>query len=171
MSLLRMLMHRPFRPYFFALFTLAVFELCFSALYLQGALRLDPCPLCILQRYGLLAVGIVGLAGALHNRTPRVYGALVTLAALAGGGIAVWQSWLQANPVEIATCGPGIGRTINELAFARWWPYLFEATGECGTVDWTFLGLSIANWGLVTFCGIVAVTLWLTLRRAPGAAR
>jgi len=171
MSFLQTLLRRPFRPYFFALFALAVVELCFGALYLQGALRLDPCPLCILQRYGLLAIGIVGLIGTLHNRAPRIYGALVTLVALAGGGVAAWQSWLQANPAEIATCGPGIGRMVNELAFARWWPHLFEATGECGAADWTLFGLSIAHWGLVTFCGIIAVTLWLTLRRTPGTAK
>jgi disulfide bond formation protein DsbB len=46
-------------------------------------------------------------------------------------------------------------------------PKLFRGAGDCSAVDWTFLGLSIANWALVTFTGIVIATLWMILRRPP----
>ncbi|MDR2260932.1 MAG: disulfide bond formation protein B [Azoarcus sp.] len=156
----------PFRPYFLALFALCAGELCFGVFYLQEVKGLEPCPMCIMQRCALLAVGLIALAAAVHNRGPRIYGAFVTLAALAGGGVAVRQSWLQLNPPSIAECGPSLEYLMDSFSLTELLPKLFRGAGDCSAVDWTFLGLSIANWGLVTFCGIVAVTLWMILRRA-----
>jgi disulfide bond formation protein DsbB len=155
------------RPYYFALFALCVGELLFGVHYLQGVLHLEPCPMCILQRCALLGVGLVALIGALHNHGAKIYGWLITLIALAGGGVAVRQSWLQLNPPEIPECGPGLEYLVESLPFTEWLPRLFHGAGDCSVVEWTFLGLSIANWGLVTFVGIVVVTLWTILRRVP----
>ncbi|MDR3214143.1 MAG: disulfide bond formation protein B [Azoarcus sp.] len=155
----------PFRPYFLALCALCVGELCFGIFYLQGVKGLEPCPMCIMQRYGLLAVGLIALAAAIHGRGPRIYGSLVTLAALAGGGVAARQSWLQLNPPAIPECGPGLEYLLESFPLTELLPKLFHGAGDCSAVDWTFLGLSIANWGLVTFSGAVIVTLWLILHR------
>jgi disulfide bond formation protein DsbB len=167
MKLLQPLLHLPTRPYYFALFALCVFELCFGVFYLQGVLQLEPCPMCIMQRCALLGVGLVGLIGALHNHAAKIYGALITLVALVGGGVAVRQSWMQLYPPDISECGPGFGYLMDSLPLTEWLPLLFHGEGDCSVVEWTFLGLSIANWGLVTFTGIVIVTLWMILRRAP----
>jgi disulfide bond formation protein DsbB len=169
MKLLQSLLRLPTRPYYLALFALCVGELCFGVFYLQDTLHLEPCPMCIMQRCALLGVGFVALAGALHNHGAKIYGALITLIALVGGGVAVRQSWLQLNPPEIPECGPGLAYMVESLPFTELLPKLFHGEGDCSAVDWTFLGLSIANWGLVTFAGIVIVTLWTILRR--GAAR
>ena len=37
------------------------------ALYAQHGLGLEPCPLCIFQRVGVIALGVVFLVAALHN--------------------------------------------------------------------------------------------------------
>ena len=46
---------------------LAMFLVCSGligfALYLQHALRLEPCPMCILQRYAFILVGVQPLRG------------------------------------------------------------------------------------------------------------
>ena len=64
-----------------------------SALVFQYGLGLEPCPLCIVQRWFLIAVGLALLAGALHNpraRGRRLYGlGVVALAAEA--------AWLNAH--------------------------------------------------------------------------
>ena len=155
-----------FRLYFFALFALCVGELCFGVFYLQMAKGLEPCPMCIMQRCALLGVGFVGLVGAIHHRGGRVYGALITLIALVGGGVAVRQSWLQLYPPSALDCGPGFAYLMETFPLTELLPKLFRGEWDCSAVDWTFLGLSIANWGLVTFVGIVIVTLWMMLRRA-----
>ena len=41
---------------------------------------------------------------------------------------------------------------------------LFTGTGECAAVDWTFLGLSIAEWSLAWFVALFAYALWLASR-------
>ena len=50
---------------------------------------------------------------------------------------------------------------------------LFTSTGECAAADWTFLGLSIAEWSLVWFgilCGYAAFLALRELRsRIPAA--
>jgi disulfide bond formation protein DsbB len=155
------------RLLFFALVLLCVGELCFGVFYLQEVKGLEPCPMCIMQRCALIGVGLVALIGVLHNRSAKIYGALITLIALIGGGVAVRQSWLQLNPPEFAECGPGFGYLMDSLPLTEWLPKLFHGAGDCSAVEWTFLGLSIANWGLVTFTGIVIATLWTILRREP----
>jgi len=168
MSLLRL----PLRLYFFALFALCIGEMCFGVLYLQMVKGVEPCPMCIMQRYALLGVGLIALVGAFHNRRAWVYGVLVMLVALAGGGVAARQTWLQFYPPQTMGCGPGLEFMLENFPLTELLPKLFRGEGDCSAVDWTFLGLSIANWGLITFSLIVIVTplaiLWLRTVRNAG---
>ncbi|RYF63055.1 MAG: disulfide bond formation protein B, partial [Comamonadaceae bacterium] len=46
----------------------------------------------------------------------------------------------------------------------------FKGSGDCSKIDWTFLGLSIANWSFIAFVvfGLLLVGLLAGgLRRAP----
>jgi disulfide bond formation protein DsbB len=45
---------------------------------------------------------------------------------------------------------------------------LIQGTGECAKVDWTFLGMSIAEWSLACFVALALYALWLGIRR-PGS--
>jgi disulfide bond formation protein DsbB len=65
-------------------------------------------------------------------------------------------------------CGPGLELMLENFPLTELLPKLFRGEGDCSAVDWTFLGLSIANWGLITFAMIVVVTPWVVwrLRRA-----
>lgn len=138
---------------FGAMFALSAALLAY-ALYLQHAQVLEPCPMCILQRYAFIGIGVVALVAAVHD--PRgamlkVYGALVIVLALAGAGVAARHSWLQRFPVETYSCGADLGYLLNTLPLARALPAIFEGTGECSEVQWRFLGLSIPEWALVWF--------------------
>jgi disulfide bond formation protein DsbB len=43
---------------------------------------------------------------------------------------------------------------------------IFKGSGDCTKIDWTFLGLSIANWSFIAFCGLaVLATIALQRRR------
>ncbi|THF64065.1 disulfide bond formation protein B [Pseudothauera nasutitermitis] len=157
------------RAYFSALFLLCAGLLGFG-LYLQHAVGLEPCPMCIMQRYALALVGIVALIGALHGPgfgAARVYAGLVTLLALAGGGVAARQSWMQLNPPEFPECGPGLEFMLESFGLAETLPMIFRGAGDCSAVDWTFLGLSIANWSLLNFALIAVAGLFLLFRKQP----
>ncbi|MBI1398159.1 MAG: disulfide bond formation protein B [Betaproteobacteria bacterium] len=150
---------------------IACLGLVLGALFLQHEEGLEPCPLCILQRYAFVAVGIVAFLGALHNpkgKGARFYATLVAVAALAGGGVAVRQSWLQHNPPVFAECGPGLETIVDSFPLAEALPMIFRGSGDCSKVDWTFLGLSIAEWALIAFAAtLVAVVLvWVNAGRA-----
>ena len=43
------------------------------ALYAQHILLLDPCPLCVLQRVAVIALGAIALAAALHERGGSIW--------------------------------------------------------------------------------------------------
>src|SRR4249919_3667871 len=74
------------------------------AVFAQYGQLFDPCPLCIFQRIAMAAVGVVGLAAALHNprgRAGRVaWGLLAFLAAAIGVALAGRHVWLQHLPPD-----------------------------------------------------------------------
>lgn len=156
---------RP-RPLFAASF-LAVVGLLAYGLWLQHALHLEPCPMCILQRYAFAAVGVIALVAAIHNPGAigtRVYAVLLIVAALAGGGVAARQTWLQHNPPKLADCGPGLEFMVQSFPLSEALPMIFRGSGDCSKVDWTFLGLSIAEWALACFVGLVLVGVFVLIR-------
>lgn len=142
-------------------------------LYLQHALDLEPCPMCILQRYAFLAIGLIAGVAALQapaRAGTGIYAVIIALAATAGGGVAAWQTWLQHNPPQLADCGPGLEFMVESFPLTEALPMIFRGSGDCSKVQWSWLGLSIAEWSLVAFSGIFLVAAW-TLARSLRARR
>jgi disulfide bond formation protein DsbB len=48
---------------------------------------------------------------------------------------------------------------------------IFRGSGDCTTIDWTFLGLSIANWSFLCFVFFAVVGLVLIARQVGGGGR
>jgi disulfide bond formation protein DsbB len=136
-------------------------------LYLQHVVGLEPCPMCIVQRYALVLVAIVAaVAAAFRARGAHVFGsALMVLLAGFGAFVAARQSWLQWNPPEIATCGRDFYGMIETFPLKRAIPMIFRGSGDCTKIDWTFLGGSIANWSFLCFAAIIVVGLLLLVRQ------
>jgi protein dithiol:quinone oxidoreductase len=151
----------------FALMFLVCAGLIAFALYLQHALKLEPCPMCILQRYVFIAIALVALIAALHD--PRglvltLYGGFVILLGLVGSGIAIRHSWVQHFPPPNAGCGTDLELLMESLPFADLLPAIFRGSGECSKVDWRFIGLSIPEWALVWFVVFIVFTFVVLLR-------
>ncbi|MBU7574911.1 MAG: disulfide bond formation protein B [Hydrogenophaga sp.] len=136
-------------------------------LYLQHVVGLEPCPMCIVQRYALVAVALVaGISALLKGRVARQAGiALMGLLALFGAFTAARQSWLQWNPPEIMSCGRDFFGMIEAFPLRRAIPMIFRGSGDCSVIDWTFLGLSIANWSFLCFSAIIALAVALWVKR------
>lgn len=132
---------------------IACFGLLAFGLYLQHAVGLVPCPMCIVQRYLLVLVGVFCLfAGfARGSLGMTLAGSLSSIAALLGAGVAARQSWLQWYPPEVVSCGRDLFGMIESFPIQRVLPMVFKGSGDCSKVDWTFLGRSIANWSFVCF--------------------
>ena len=128
--------------------------------------------MCIVQRYAWVLVSLV--AGAASLSPPRWRGAqLVVLGvvALLGAGVAARQSWLQWFPPEILSCGRDLFGMIEAFPLQRVIPMLFKGSGDCSAVDWTFLGLTIANWSFLCFVAIALVSVLLLLADARRGSR
>jgi protein dithiol:quinone oxidoreductase len=155
------------RAQFSALFALCTGLLTYG-LYLQHAVGLEPCPMCIMQRYAFVGVALLALIAGLHGPRRRgtiAYGLGITLLAAAGGTVAAQQSLLQHSPPDIAECGPGLEYLVESFGLAEALPMIFRGAGDCAAIDWTFLGLTIANWSLLSF---IAVGLFGVLMMARG---
>jgi protein dithiol:quinone oxidoreductase len=131
-------------------------------LYLQHGVGLEPCPMCIVQRYTLVLVALLSALGAwlgTHRGVRVGLAGLVGLLAGFGAFVAARQSFLQWYPPEVASCGRDFYGMIETFPLQRVVPMIFKGSGDCAAVDWTFLTLTIANWSFLNFCLVLAVAL------------
>ena len=144
--------------------------LAFGA-YLQHWVGLEPCPMCIVQRYALILIalcaGFMCFSGANARKNGFWFAGATVLLLLSLGGafVAARQSWLQWYPPEVASCGRDFYGMVENFPLQRVIPMIFKGSGDCTKVDWTFLGGSIANWSFLCFCGFAALALLLIVRR------
>jgi disulfide bond formation protein DsbB len=139
------------------------------ALYAQFKLGLDPCPLCIFQRIGIAALGVVFLLAALHN--PRdwgasVYATLIAIAALATVAVAARQLYIQhLPPGAIPSCGAPLSMMMKFMPLTAVIRKVLSGSGECGIINWTFLGLAMPAWVLIWAACLGAAGVVANLRR------
>jgi len=154
------------RRVFAAIAAACVAMLAFG-LYLQHGVGLEPCPMCIVQRYALILVAVLAaLAAALKGRGAHIgLGGAALLMAGFGAFVAARQSFLQWYPPEIVSCGRDFYGMIETFPLKRAVPMIFKGSGDCTKIDWTFLGLSIANWSFVWFAAFGLVFALLVWRR------
>jgi len=140
--------------------------LAFGILYLQNHLGLEPCPMCIVQRYALIGVLVWCVLGASAQAPVRTLfmSWLVLLTSGFGAFVAARQTWLQWYPPEAVSCGRDFYGMIENFPLQRAVPMIFKGSGDCTKIDWVFLGGSIANWSFVVFCGILVLMLLLRWR-------
>lgn len=151
---------------------MAVIGMSFALFFLQRHLGLMPCPLCIFQRIGLIIMGGFALVSALFNPKSMVVRLLLWVGSLAGIGwatlVAARHVWLQHLPADqVPSCGPGLDYWMDTLPILQVFKEVFAGSGECATVDWTFMGLSIPEQSLILFAVLLIVhvlILWRIVR-------
>jgi disulfide bond formation protein DsbB len=139
------------------------------ALYAEHVLMLMPCPLCVFQRMAVISLGIVFLVAAIHNPGDigrRVYSVLVFIAAGAGVGVAGRHIWLQNLPPDkVPSCGPGFDYIIESFPLSDALSLIFTGSGECASIDWQFLGLSMPAWVVIAVLAVGTAGIWNNLRK------
>ena len=145
--------------------------MAYGIYYLQEELGLEPCPMCILQRYALITIGVTALIAAIHG--PRgwgvkVYSGIIILFSLLGGGVAVRHSFLQRFPPKFESCGSSLDFIVGNFPLVQALPKIFAGTGSCSAIEWKFLGLTIPEWTLLWFVIFLAAATWaiVATRRA-----
>lgn len=138
------------------------------ALYAEHVLLLMPCPLCVFQRIAVISLGIVFLIAAIQNPSGmgrRVYTVLIFVAAGAGVGVAGRHVWLQNLPPDkVPSCGPGFDYIIESFPLSDALSLIFTGSGECASIDWQFLGLSMPAWVVIAVLAVGVAGIWNNLR-------
>jgi disulfide bond formation protein DsbB len=145
------------------------------AYYAQVVLHLEPCPLCIFQRLGVLAMGLVFLIAAVHDPVGwarRVYASLLALSALATIGVAVRHLYIQSLPEgSVPACGASLDFMLKVFSLSEVLVKVLTGSGECAKVTWTFLGLSMPGWVLIAALALGGYGAWINLRRQAPVLR
>ena len=132
------------------------------AIWTQFNLGLEPCNLCIFQRVAFAGLALVFLLGAIHGPRGaagrRWYGLFGLIAAMVGIYIAGRHVWVQSLASDqVPSCGPPLSFMSETLGWMQTVQKVLTATGSCGTIDWTFLGLAMPAWSLICF---IVLALW-----------
>jgi len=138
------------------------------AYYAQFVMHLEPCPLCIFQRVGVFALGVLFLIAALHDPAAlgrRVYALLLSLAALATIGIALRHLYVQSLPPgSVPACGASLEFMLKVFSLSEVLVKVLTGSGECARVTWEFLGLAMPAWVLISAVVLGGFGLWVNLR-------
>ncbi|MGO9996095.1 MAG: disulfide bond formation protein B [Steroidobacteraceae bacterium] len=154
---------------------LACVALLAYAYYAQYVLHLEPCPLCIFQRVGIFAIGVIFALAAAHDPAAwgrRVYAALLGSASLATIGVAVRHLYIQSLPPgTVAACGASLDFMLKVFPLTDVLVKVLTGSGECAKIEWRFLGLAMPAWVLIAAIALGAYGLWANLRRRPPVLR
>lgn len=158
-----------------ALGAAACFAMLAYAYYAQYVQHLEPCPLCMFQRVTILALGIVFVVAAAHDARGwgrYLYAALIAVAALATVGIAARHLYIQSLPPgSVPSCGAPLDVLVRMFPITTVIAKVLRGGGECALVNWTFLGLAMPAWVLISAAALGAYGVMANvLRGAAGRA-
>ncbi len=157
-------------------FILCVGALLVAVLFMERHLGLAPCPLCVLDRIVVGVMALIFLLALLHNPLTtgqRIYAGVNFAFGAAGGALAVRHIQLQNLPAgEIPDCAPDLEYMLATFPPAKTLSVIFNTSGECAEIAWTFLGLSIPQQTLLLFIALSALCAAIfhtarKLRRRP----
>jgi hypothetical protein len=76
------------------------------------------------------------------------------------------KTCLQHLPANLVpACGPKLSLILKHLPLTEAVKTIFEGTGECAAVNWSFLGFSMPQWTLAFFMVFAIVIIWQALRK------
>ena len=146
------------------------FAACFGtvalALLIQTVYKLDPCPLCITQRMCFMGLGVLFIMGAFIKPATllsSIFSLAQVVMACVGGGWAIRHWYIQAHRESmVVDCGVGFDYMFENFPLKKAFSLIFKGTGDCAAIDWTLLGLTLPQLGLIAFIafGIYAIYLF-----------
>lgn len=139
-----------------------------AVLVMEHVYYLEPCPLCVIQRF-FLAIAGVGLLVCGTSRigpSKKISSAVLAFSAcMMGGLVALRHVVIQyLPPEELPSCLPGLSYLVDTFPVLEAVGKIYQGSAECAEVQWRLLGLSIPEQSLALFIGLEALTVWILLR-------
>lgn len=139
-----------------------------SAYYLQLYENVNPCPLCLLQRMSMAALGVIFIIGAgfnLKKCANLILGFLGLVASISGLLLAGRQVWLQLSPPSgSGDCSASLSYLFNVLSMKDAFMQVWRGGMECSQTGAQFLHLSLAAWSLIAFVILYVLVLLQIIR-------
>jgi disulfide bond formation protein DsbB len=127
-----------------------------ASLYLEYAVGLKPCSLCIVQRFFLIVFTAICLIATVHGAKRSgcyLYWLSAVLSCL-GGMLTAWRHvLLQSAPA--ATYSPGLEYMPENMSWLCTLEQAFQGAADCTQILWTLFDLSIPEWSLLFFVGMM----------------
>lgn len=134
---------------------------------LQFQLKLEPCPLCLLERYVFWCIAFVLILGSIHSVKSWgrfVYSGFLIFFGLLGISLTLRHLWLQQLPPEkVPACTAGLERLLAYQPFLQVLKTVLTASGECAKADFILLGLSLPAWAFLAFSGFTLLGVILII--------
>lgn len=138
------------------------------ALYFQYGMALDPCVLCVYQRSAVFGIALGGLFGLIHPKTLvlRLAG-YVVIAGSAGLGLKFALQHVAVLGGASFDCS-FLPDFPTWLPLHEWLPFLFQPTGMCDEIDWSFLGFTMPEVMIGVFSAYLAGIVYGVVRDLAG---
>ena len=135
------------------------------ALYMQHGKGLQPCTMCIIQRYAFIWIGLCALfALVLPFRPTRILLSVMGIIGAVGGAVAAGRNlWVMYHP-EILCGRDPVELFLNGLPTAQWLPKVFMALGLCSDPIPPLFGLALPTWSLIGLI-VLGCLLGIAIRR------
>tara|TARA_S200000501_G_scaffold292934_1_gene278481 strand:+ start:20869 stop:21378 length:510 start_codon:yes stop_codon:yes gene_type:complete len=133
-----------------------------SQYYLESIVGLEPCNLCILQKYSAQAVFFIFLFKMLVLKFKFLFDFLGIFALAFGVSASGRQIYLQNIPKdELAGgyCDTPFYLLFDMNPFFDAMAKVFQGSSKCAEEVWSLLGLNIAEWSMVFFASMIGLML------------
>lgn len=142
-----------------------------STYFMEHIVKLEPCPLCLLQRYLLWMISILWVIGSLFTlkRSWRLFYCIaIIIFSLLGLIIAGRHVWLEHYPPSFpSSCLAGLDKIFAFRSLGEILEEVFTSQ-ECSKIDFTLLSLSLPTWSLIMFSSFTlycTILGWLQIKR------
>ncbi len=138
------------------------------AFILQLGFGVEPCVLCIWQRWPYAVSGVLATlvaAAKLEGQGQRAVTVLIILSFLSGMGLAIFHTGVEQHwwmGTSGCTIKPLHSSTVDDLREEL----LSTLSGRCDQISWTLLGLSLTNWNIALSAILAGLTGFVYRRSA-----
>lgn len=162
------------RSLFFTVFIMGALALGVSY-YLEYSVGLKPCGLCLLQRACLALLTGLCLMASVHGPGRLgafVYWLLVLVCSLLGTFTAWRQVMLQTDPVyQFSACSPDLAEVFTSAPWPSVVQMMFQGAVDCPRIAWTLFDLSVPEWSLLFFVGVMIPGIYQLIRLVLSVGR
>lgn len=136
----------------------------FAAFTIQYLYQLQPCLLCLLERYIIFVITVLFLLSFIHNPIyvgRYIYFSCLVVFCLLGIILSGRHIWLQHLPLDqMPSCSAGLEQMLQYQPILQVFKTILTTVGECGKIDFRLFGLSLAGYSFIAFIIILLYSLF-----------